>query len=85
MKRLVLMALTSAALLTGCVVPGRAAVVATVPVAVVGHVHGPHCGHFWGYYEGGPIYFHRGIYTYWDGTVWVEVQRPPVVYRHRTH
>lgn len=85
MKRVALLALTLAAVLTGCVVPGRAAVVATVPVPVVRHVHGPHCGHFWGYYDGRPVYYYQGLYSYWDGAVWVEVRRPPVIYHYRTH
>lgn len=85
MKRAVLVALGAAVLLTGCVVPGRAAVIAAVPApVVVRHVHGPHCGHLWGFYEGHPVYYHRGTYSYWDGHAWLELRRPPVVYHHRT-
>ena len=86
MKRVVLLVLGAAVLLTGCVVPGGTRVVATVPAPVfVRHVHGPHCGHLWGFFDGHPVYYHRGFYSFWNGGAWAEVRRPPVVYHHRTH
>lgn len=86
MKRFVLAALLAAVVLTGCIVPGRANYLAMVPAPiVVAHVHGPYCGHFWGVWEGRPVYRDSGRYSYWNGAAWIALARPPVVYHARVH
>jgi len=88
MKRIVFAGLLAVLLLAGCVSAGRTTVVAKVPVPaplVVAHGHGHDCSHFWGLWEGRPVYLDRGVYSYWNGAAWVERTRPPVVYRTRVH
>src|SRR5512132_1928683 len=75
------MALALAGLVSGCVVvPRRAVVMAPAPVMVT-HVHGPGCGHFWGYYSDRPVYYYGGSYSYYDSGRWVMMrQAPPARY-----
>jgi hypothetical protein len=60
--------------------------VAPAPVVVAPHIHGPGCGHEWGYYGGYPVYYHENYYSYHDGSNWVRLEEPPeVYYRNRGH
>jgi hypothetical protein len=84
MKRVATVAALAVLLLSGCV-PARGAVVVQTPAVAVRHVHGPGCGHFWGYYAGYPVYIEGRHYTYWDGSAWIVLRTPPPVVHHHHH
>ncbi len=86
MNRLIILAI-SAVSLAGCIVPTRRGPVMVAPLppapVIVAHVHGPGCGHHWGYYSGYPVYYQDNVYSYYDGGTWIRMDAPPeVYYRH---